>query len=208
MAKFACGRINMRSPLAQKRKTIKRAAYFLLLAVMALFLFQQSDYCQRKFFYQLLYDKDIKNYAAANNLSPWLIAAIIKNESGFKASAVSERGAVGLMQIMPETGSWIAGKTGWRGFSLNLLAEPSANIRLGCWYLRDLSFEFPSEPLAIAAYNAGRGQVKSWIQERQWDGLDVEKIPFAETRQYVKKVLNDKEMYKKLYKDTWEKDAS
>ena len=104
----------------------------MFLACAALFLFQQSDYCQRMFFYQLLYDKDIKNYAAANDLNPWLVAAIIKNESGFKASAVSERGAVGLMQIMPETGSWIAGKTGWRGFALTLLTEPSVNIRLGC----------------------------------------------------------------------------
>ncbi|MDR3349127.1 MAG: lytic transglycosylase domain-containing protein [Acidaminococcales bacterium] len=197
----------MSSVSAKNRKNIKRAVLFLLLAGMAFFAVWQSDYFQRKFFYQLLYDKDIKNHAAANNLNPWLVAAVIKNESGFKASAVSERGAVGLMQIMPETGSWIALKAGLRKFAPGLLAEPSVNIRLGCWYLQDLNFEFQSEPLAITAYNAGRGQVKAWLGDKQWDGRDVEKIPFAETRQYVKKVLSDKEMYKRLYKDVWEQDT-
>ena len=161
-----------------------------------------TDYIQKKFFYPLLYEKEIKEYADKNTVDAPLVAAVIKNESHFVASAISKSGAVGLMQIMPETGVWIAEQMGWEDFKENLLSEPSANIRLGCWYLSELKHEFKNEKAALAAYNAGRGHVREWLENGKWDGEDINGIPFDETRRYVQNVLEDKKTYGKLYKDS------
>jgi soluble lytic murein transglycosylase len=75
---------------------------------------------------------------------------------------------------------------------------------MGCWYLSQLKQEFDSERAAVAAYNAGRGQVQSWLEDGVWDGHNLEKIPFAETRKYVKNVMTAQDAYKRLYKDVWQ----
>ncbi len=182
-----------------------RRLFCLAVALVLGALAFNSEIIQKKFFYPLFYEKDILCYSGRNNLDPALVAAIIHNESHFKPTAVSTRGAIGIMQIMPDTGEWIAREMGVAGFACKDLKEPDINIRLGCWYLNQLLYQFKSEVKAVAAYNAGRGTVEAWLQENKWDGVTVSMIPFEETRKYVARVLADKEKYQKLYPGTWQK---
>lgn len=137
------------------------------------------------------------------NVDPYLVFAIIRAESKYQNAARSPAGALGLMQIMPETGKWIAKQQGVENFSPDSLHNPQINIRYGCWYLADLSKEFDGRiPLVVAAYNAGRGTLKEWLVNGQWDGSPetIDKIPFEETRIYVKNVLQNYEAYQAIYK--------
>ncbi len=141
-------------------------------------------------------------YARANGVDSALVASVIMTESKFRKDARSHRGAVGLMQIMPETGAWIAQQLDDQDFTTEKLWEPETNIRYGVWYLAELQREFAGNDfLALAAYNAGRGQVREWMEEGQWlvrsRGLgDVYK---RQTRDYVKNVLRDRSKYETLY---------
>ena len=104
-------------------------------------------------------------YAAIYNVDSNLTAAVIKSESKFKHTATSHRGAVGLMQLMPETAEWIAEQLNDKSYSVEGLHEPDRNIRYGTWYLAELEREFQgNDILALAAYNAGRGNVKAWME--------------------------------------------
>ena len=108
------------------------------------------------------------------------------------------------MQIMPETGAWIAKSTDFPNFKDKMLLLPELNIKFGCWYLSELEHEFKqNDILMLAAYNAGRGTVKDWMQENKWDYKldDVSQIPLVETRTYVENVLRDKKRYEELYKN-------
>ena len=106
------------------------------------------------------------------------------------------------MQIMPDTGKWIAEKMGMENFRPAQLNDVQTNIRMGTWYLAYLLKEYDgNEVLALAAYNAGRGHVDSWMDEYGWDKnfKKIEEIPFTETREYVRIVLLNERQYKKLY---------
>jgi soluble lytic murein transglycosylase len=152
-------------------------------------------------YYPLEYREIIFARAAEFQLSPYLVASVIRNESGFRPNATSSQGARGLMQIMPETGEWAARQLDLP-FSLDLLYDPDYNVRLGCWYLSELKQEFAGElVLMLAAYNGGRGNVQKWLNDRQWTGEHhtLEQIPFQETRQYVTKVLRDYSRYERIY---------
>ena len=135
-------------------------------------------------------------------VDPYLVFAIIRAESKFESSAESSVGAKGLMQIMPDTARWIASKHGIEDFDPADLHQPEVNIRFGCWYLAKLSQEFGHNlPLVIAAYNAGEGTIRQWLESGKWDGTpdSLEQIPFGETRQYVKNVLQNHEAYLAIY---------
>ena len=163
-----------------------------------------SDTVQMRFVYMWDYQQDIITYSQKNNIDPFLVAAIIKNESNFKHKAVSGVGAVGLMQIMPETGRWIAEQMGLEKYKDSDLYLTKTNIRMGCWYVGELDHEFKQNmTLVMIAYNAGRGQTREWMQENGWtyDFNDVQAIPYADTREYVAKVLHDRDKYYLLYKD-------
>lgn len=163
-----------------------------------------SDAVQMRFVYMWDYQQDIITYSQKNNIDPFLVAAIIKNESNFKHKAVSGVGAVGLMQIMPETGRWIAEQMGLENYKDSDLYLTKTNIRMGCWYVGELDHEFKQNmTLVMIAYNAGRGQTREWMQENGWtyDFNDVQAIPYADTREYVAKVLHDRDKYYLLYKD-------
>lgn len=139
--------------------------------------------------------------AQENGLDPYLVAAVIKAESGWRATAQSPQGARGLMQLMPDTARWVAEQKGV-SYAPERLNDPGYNIQLGCWYLANLLQEFGGDPvLALAAYNAGRNNVHRWLQERQWTGEHhtLEQIPFQETRLYVAKVLRHVEYYRQIY---------
>ncbi|MDD6133313.1 MAG: lytic transglycosylase domain-containing protein [Selenomonadaceae bacterium] len=157
---------------------------------------------QRSYFYVYPYHDTVMKYAALYNVDSNLMAAVIKKESKFKREVRSHRGAIGLMQIMPDTAKWIAGQLGDTNYSEERLHEPDRNIRYGTWYLSTLQREFHgNNVLALAAYNAGRGNVQEWIKQYNWpeDFSDIDAIPFAETRDYVRQVLADEKRYRELY---------
>jgi len=123
-------------------------------------------------------------------LDPLLVAAVIHHESRFRPDARSSAGARGLMQLMPETAGEVAGKLGLDGYSETMLDDPRVSTRLGCAYLKELLDRFDGdEQLALAAYNAGRGNVARWLEQANGD---VERMlgehAFPETRRYVHNV--------------------
>ncbi len=153
-------------------------------------------------FYPLPHQDVVFTAAGEHAVDPYLVFAIIRAESKYQTGAESPVGAKGLMQIMPETGAWIAQQKNVAGFQSDDLHNPDINIGFGCWYLKNLQNEFHgSVPLTVAAYNAGRGQVEQWLSEGAWNGdpEQIEKIPFPETRQYVKNVLKNYEAYQAIY---------
>ncbi|MDD3364755.1 MAG: lytic transglycosylase domain-containing protein [Syntrophomonas sp.] len=153
-------------------------------------------------FYPLPHRDIVFTTAKEYNVDPYLVFAIIRAESKYQTAAESPVGAKGLMQIMPDTAQWIAEQMKIENFKTDDLHKPEVNIRFGCWYIKNLNTEFKgSLPLQVAAYNAGRGKVKQWVQEGKWDGnsRNIEGIPFLETKQYVKNVLKNYEAYKAIY---------
>ena len=152
--------------------------------------------------YPLHYQKEIFESASQFKIDPYLIAAVIRVESKFDSAALSPRGAKGLMQIMPETGLWIAEQTNIENFTTEALFNPAVNIQMGTWYLSGLFEEFNGNlPQILAAYNAGRGRVSEWLSDEVWDGTFENRasIPYGETRVFVRKVLQTYERYRELY---------
>lgn len=154
-------------------------------------------------FYGAAYPRKYRNAVETEcerfSLEPELIYAVIKTESGFRVDAESDKGAIGLMQILPSTAEYTS-RTYFDGETFNLL-EPNDNIRCGCAYMAYLKGKFYSETTAIAAYNAGEGNVGEWLADERFsvDGENLDYIPFKETREYVKRVLNRKRVYAFLY---------
>ncbi len=145
--------------------------------------------------YPLKFVDEIKQYSAEYAQDPYFVSAIICTESGFDETAVSSRGAMGLMQIMPDTGAWAAEKIGIADFSQEMLNRPEVNIRIGCWYLSYLNDMFAGDmDKVMAAYNAGPNNVLEWAGDGQ-----LTDIPFPETENYLKKVTRNLEIYKGLY---------
>jgi soluble lytic murein transglycosylase len=152
--------------------------------------------------YPLEYEGAIGAAAQRNDLDPALVAAVIYAESRFDAQARSEHGAVGLMQLLPETAAQIARDTGGVAFVLADLDDPLINIRFGCYYLRTVLDLFGGDRVAaIAAYNAGAGAVGEWEAAARAAGhaLRVSDIPYAETRAYVRRVLEARRIYRQTY---------
>ena len=150
----------------------------------------------------LRHEDIIRQQAEAKDLDPSLIAGVIYVESRFR-DQTSIAGAKGLMQILPSTADYIARKSGGTAFVQGDLATPQINIAYGSWYLRYLLEHYEgNELLALAAYNAGEGKVDEWYREASARGEDFEAeshIPFPETRDYVTRVLDVRERYKREY---------
>ena len=141
--------------------------------------------------------------AGAYGLDPLLVAAIAKAESNYQTDAISRAGAVGLMQLMPETADWTAGLYG-DVFCPDALFDPLVNLQLGCRYFSLLSKRYEGNlTLALAAYNAGLGNVDRWLAQGRWDGQlrNARDIPFQETRDYVIKVHLLHRVYQVVYRD-------
>jgi len=150
----------------------------------------------------LRHDDVIRQQAADKDLDASLIAGVIYAESHFR-DQTSRAGAKGLMQLMPQTADYIAGKSGGTAFVQGDLATPQVNIAYGSWYLRYLLDKYDGrEVLALAAYNAGEGKVDEWMAGAEAGGERfrvAEHIPFPETRQYVLKVLGARKDYRRTY---------
>lgn len=159
-----------------------------------------------KIFYPMKYEDHIVKYSQRYNVDPLLVAAVVKAESNFNEKAISPRGAYGLMQIMPETGLWIANNMQLKDYKEEKLYDNEINVAMGCWYLNDLNTEFNGDiELVLAAYNGGRGNVQKWLSDKQYskDGKKLDNIPFGETDKYVKKVKINYSIYLKLYGDKY-----
>ena len=146
------------------------------------------------------YRKAVIEAAEEFRLDPLLVAAIVHHESRFRPEARSAAGAVGLMQLMPATADEVAGKLGLDGWTEARLEDPEVNLRLGCAYLRELLDRFDGdEQAALAAYNAGRGNVVRWLEEVQGDTRRMlEERAFPETRRYVHEVLGTRWILERL----------
>ena len=142
--------------------------------------------------YPLRYELIVRNHAKNYDLDPALLAAVIYTESRFNANAESSAGAIGLMQLLPETARGIAVRTGGNGFVLRDLYVPEINVRYGAWYLRNLLNRYSDERTALAAYHAGQGNVDRWREQ----GVGIQ---FPETRSYVEKVERVKQVYAESY---------
>lgn len=145
------------------------------------------------------YGEYIERYSKEHNLDNALVAAVIYQESRFRSDAESRVGALGLMQIMPDTGIWIAEKLEVE-FSEEKLLDPEYNIRFGTWYLSYLLERFDGNlKVALAAYNAGPGMVDQWLKDDRYsvDG-ELTEIPFKETRDYVTTVLAMQDTYRRI----------
>ena len=153
--------------------------------------------------YKLEYAEYVKKYANEYNVDEYLIYAIIKAESNFEPNAESHRGAKGLMQLMYSTAEDIAKRINVNLNEDNIL-EPDININLGTKYISMLIQKYNNTNLALAAYNAGSGNVDGWIEKGtlKSDGSDIENVPFTETNNYVRKILRDYEIYKNIYEES------
>jgi len=143
----------------------------------------------------------IREQAADKHLDPALIAAVIYAETKFEPRT-SAKGALGLMQLEPETAAFIARLSGGTRFTTEDLATPRINVAYGSWYLRYLLDHYSGdEMLAIAAYNAGLANVDSWVAKARAQGreLSVSDIPFPETQAYVARVLRAQREYRAVY---------
>jgi soluble lytic murein transglycosylase len=144
--------------------------------------------------YPLEYEHIIRGHAANHELDPALLAAVIYVESRFDPNARSDAGAIGLMQLLPETAKGIALRTGGDRFVVADLRDPEINVRYGTWYVAHLRDTYDDLDLALAAYHAGQGNVDHWLDE----GLG---IAFPETRRYVSDVKRISRVYADAYRD-------
>jgi peptidoglycan lytic transglycosylase len=142
--------------------------------------------------YPLKYEQIVRGHARNYQLDPALLAAVIYQESKFHSDAKSDSGAIGLMQLQPDTAKGIAIRTGGSRFQTSDLYNPEINVRYGSWYLRHLLDKYDDEKTALAAYNAGQRNVDEWRAEGKG-------IQFSETRAYVDRVEHLKGVYHDAY---------
>ena len=149
--------------------------------------------------YPVRYSAEINAAAQEFGVPPAYIYSVVLAESSFRADAVSNVGAMGLMQILPETGNWIAKKLGMRDtFTPEMLHDPAVNTRFGAWYLRFLLDRYDGDMrCATAAYHAGQGKVDKWLDDPAYspDGQSLAVIASDATNNYVNKVMNNYDQY-------------
>lgn len=173
-------------------------AFVLLMGVLTL-LFTPSFW---RFVYPIRYDSMIEREAAIMRVNPLLVAAVVRVESHFRDDDVSHAGAIGLMQLMPNTAMWVAAKIRMPGLKMADLARPDINLRIGSWYLAYLIGYYHGHLAeAIAAYNAGPSRVDGWLTNRVWSGstLTSYDIPVLETRHFVERVMYTYGIFKRFY---------
>jgi soluble lytic murein transglycosylase len=185
-----------------RRRLTAIGAAAALAAGAAVLLWPQVHHAVREITLPLRHEDIIRQQAREKGLDPALIAAVIYAESHFRDGQTSSAGALGLMQLTPRTAHDIARKSGGTAFVVGDLATPQVNISYGAYYLRYLLNRYGgNEALALAAYNAGEGNVDRWIvQARGRDrDLTIAAIPYAETRGYVRRVEAAERQYRRSY---------
>lgn len=187
----------------QRRRTllaIFASALIVLIALGAWALFGRGRMDLSR--YPMTYAPEIRAAAAEFSLDPAYVASVVLAESSFDAEAVSSAGAIGLMQIMPATGEWIAGKLEDEPFDVQRLYQPEVNLRYGCWYLRFLLDRYDGDMYtASTAYHQGQGRVDQWLEDTQYsqDGRTLTAISSAVTDTYVNRIMESYANYQELY---------
>ena len=175
---------------------MRRVAAVLALVVAAsgtfIYLQRAEPAWYARLWYPLHYSSIVRVHAKNYDLDPSFLAAVIEQESKFRADAKSSAGAIGLMQLQPATAKGIAIRTGGSKFVLSDLYDPELNVRYGSWYLHHLLVKYGDERLALAAYNAGQQNVDRWRAAG-------EGVQFPETRAYIDKVERLKKIYRRAY---------
>jgi peptidoglycan lytic transglycosylase len=205
MSSHAARRVARRPSRARirRRRLAMLAVAALLGATCAAVVTGLAPDAVREITLPLRHDDIIRQQAADKGLDPALIAAVIYEESRFR-DQTSHAGARGLMQITPDTADFIARHSGGYRFKQSDLATPQINIAYGSYYLRYLIDRYGgSETLAVAAYNAGLGNVDRWVQRAGGAShfKSAEHIPFPETRAYVQNVMDRRGEYRDNYAD-------
>jgi len=185
-------------------RRLARLLLLLAVAVAAIVLFFRSDWIERMM-YPIHYEDDIRASALNYKLDPYLLAAIIRSETNFQTGRESPKGALGIMQIMPDTADWIIDQAKFTSVTMeDVHHRADVSIEMGSWYIQSLIRQFDNNTTAaVAAYNAGPGNVKRWLGEKVWNGSieQLADVPFGETRHYVKRVFYYYDKYKSLYPD-------
>jgi soluble lytic murein transglycosylase len=176
------------------RKLLVLVAAAAALAATALAIWKSEPVWLDRLRYPLRYEAIVTAQAERHDLDPAFLAAVIYAESRFRADARSAAGALGLMQLLPETGRAIAERTGGDRFVVTDLLDPEVNVRYGSWYLRELLDTYGDRATALAAYHAGQGNVDRWLEQ----GVGVQ---FPETRAYVRSVLDAVPVYRRAYRE-------
>ena len=190
-----------------------RAAVIALIAVFAIGMGFLADFvitCFEKRSYPREYTEYVETYAEQYGVPETLIFAIIRTESSFDSGAVSSAGAVGLMQMMPATFAWLTDEILFDHLESGMLYDPETNIKYGTYLLSRYYDRYGDWELAFAAYNGGPGNVDKWLEDPAYsDGEGgLKKIPFKETRNYVKKVADAWDTYERLYGEEYEAETA
>ena len=172
---------------------VAAAAVVLGVAAVAAWVVESEPDWYLRARYPLAYEHILRGHAKNYDLDPALLAAVVYAESRFDPNAESAAGAVGLMQLLPETAKGIALRTGGDRFVVSDLRDPELNVRYGSWYLDHLRDRYGDTELALAAYHAGQGNVDRWRR----DGVG---IAFPETRAYVDEVERVRRVYATAYR--------
>ena len=181
------------------RKSFVIVTILVLAAILATLWTFFSDLILKKT-HPLPYADTVKKYSAAYAVPEDIIYAVINTESKFKSDALSNKGAIGLMQIMPETFEWLCSKNSEEDANAELLYNPEVNIKYGAYYLSLLYSEYGVWETVYAAYNAGRGTVNAWLSDAKYNNNGkLVNIPYSETAKYAEKVSENAAIYKKLY---------
>lgn len=176
--------------LVNKKRAVWTAA---IIAVVICFALLYKPYL-KKIEYPLHMSGYVTEASQKYGVDPYLVYSVMKAESKFDESALSAKGAQGLMQITPETAQWAMDKMGIEGE----IFDPEINILVGSWYLSKLISDYDGNlTAALAAYNAGGSNVNKWMNKDR--GLTLQDIQFQETYDYVYKTLEYYKNYKKLY---------
>jgi soluble lytic murein transglycosylase len=147
------------------------------------------------------YWPEVQRFATENNLDPYLVASLIRQESEFNPGAVSYANAYGLMQLLPGTGKTVARSVGMKHYNTAALLSPTTNIELGTRYFREMTDKLGMIEYALAAYNAGSDRVQDWRDTGHYRDIQefVESIPFVQTRDYVQSIVRNAAIYRRLY---------
>ncbi|MCF6092972.1 lytic transglycosylase domain-containing protein [Microaerobacter geothermalis] len=152
--------------------------------------------------YPIFYVEEVMEASKLFDVDPYLILAIIQIESNYVETTQSKKGAIGLMQLMPETAKWAIKEGNFPKEVVDKVNEPEVNIFIGTWYVSFLKRKFNGNYAAVvAAYNAGPGNVEKWLSQGIWDGT-IEKsewIPYGETRHYLQRVFYYYGRYQRIY---------
>ena len=179
------------------RKNAKRILIIISVMVVIILVIICINKQMVKVLYKREYSEYVSKYSQKYEVEEDLIYALIKAESNFDSDAISAKNAKGLMQLMYSTAEEIASKNGIELTEENIL-EPEVNINIGTKYIATLLEKYNCVEIALAAYNAGSGNVDKWIKNGtiKADGSDIENIPFKETNIYVRKIMRDYEIYR------------